>query len=247
MKYFLLSFILLGLTAVAPTNAFDDYTSDWISLFNGKNLKQWTGRGDKGTGDWIAAGAVSLDQSDPKKFMIEPGKSVLVNGTPGRTVDLMTTNEFGDIEAHIEFVVPKGSNSGVYFQSRYELQIFDSWGVEQLTYGHCGGIYARPKDKENNEGHAPHVNACRKPGEWQSFDVIFRAPRFDNEGKKIKNACFVKVIQNGTVIHENVEITGPTISAAFQIDEKPTGPIMLQGDHGPVAFRNLRIRPIKLN
>ncbi|HLF95430.1 MAG TPA: family 16 glycoside hydrolase, partial [Planctomycetota bacterium] len=81
-------------------------------------------------------------------------------------------------------------------------------------------------------------------GEWQSFDVVFLAPRFDAAGKKTANARFVKVTHNGQVIHEEVEVTGPTRAGAWE-DEKPLGPIMLQGDHGPVAFRNLRVRPLK--
>ena len=89
------------------------------------------------------------------------------------------------------------------------------------------------------------ANASKPPGEWQTFDVIFRAPRFDGSGKKIDNARFVKVIHNGRVVHQNVEVTGPTRSSAFN-DEKPTGPMMLQGDHGPVAFRNLWLKPLDL-
>jgi hypothetical protein len=171
----------------------------------------------------------------------------MINGEAGRTVDLLTKGEFGDLEAHLDFVVPKGSNSGVYFQARYEVQILDSWGVEQPKPGDCGGIYERWKDGRGYEGHPPRVNASRPPGEWQSFDVVFRAPRFDAGGKKTANARFVKVVHNGIVVHENVEVTGPTRAAAFESDEKPTGPIMLQGDHGPVAFRNVRVRPLKLD
>jgi hypothetical protein len=91
------------------------------------------------------------------------------------------------------------------------------------------------------------VNATKPPGEWQSFDITFRAPRFDADGKKVSNAKFVKVVHNGKVIHENVDLTGPTRAAHWD-DEKPAGPIMLQGDHGPVAYRNLRVKtsgPIK--
>ncbi len=140
---------------------------------------------------------------------------------------------------------PKGSNSGVYFQARYEIQILDSWGVEHPKYGDCGGIYERWKDNQGFEGRPPRVNASREPGEWQSFDVIFRAPRFDAAGGKIANARFVKVIHNGTVVHENVEVTGPTRASTFE-DEKPLGPLMLQGDHGPVAYRNLRVKSVQL-
>jgi hypothetical protein len=243
----LLSLCVAGLAALGTVCAADEPAAGWRSLFNGQDLQHWIGRNSQGTGDWLAAGAVTLDPTDAKKFTIAPGSSVLVNGQTGRAVDVLTTDEFGDVEAHLEFMVPQGSNSGVYFQGRYEVQILDSWQVTALKHGDCGGIYERWKDNRGYEGHPPLVNASRPPGEWQSFDVIFRAPRFAADGKKLAHACFVKVVHNGVVIHENVEVTGPTRAAAFESDEKPTGPIMLQGDHGPVAFRNLRVRPLKLD
>ena len=92
------------------------------------------------------------------------------------------------------------------------------------------------------EGHSPRVNASRAPGQWQSFDVVFRVPRFDEDGRKIANARFEKVIHNGIIVHEDVEVTGPTRASAFN-DEKPLGPLMLQGDHGPVAYRNIILAP----
>ena len=168
-----LSLGLLGLAAMRAASAADDPASGWMSLFSGQELQHWTGRDGKGTGDWMAAGAVVLDPSDPKKFAIGPGSGVLVNGKTGRTVDVLTTDEFGDLEVHLEFVVPQGSNSGVYFQARYEVQILDSWGVEKLQHGDCGGIYERWQDGRGYEGHPPRVNASRPPGEWQSFDVVF--------------------------------------------------------------------------
>jgi len=203
-------------------------------------------RGD--TGQWQVVGDVKVDPADAKRFVSTPGKGVVVNGPTGRTKHLFSRHEHGDVEAHVEFVVPKGSNSGVYFQGRYEIQVLDSWGkpAEGLKHGDCGGIYQRwdPKRKPPGfEGHAPRVNASRPPGEWQTFDVVFRAPRFDAAGKKIANARFVKVVHNGKLIHEDVEVTGPTRAAAFG-DEKPTGPLMLQGDHGPVAYRNVWLKPL---
>jgi len=211
------------------------------SLFNGSNL---TGL-RKPTGEWRVVGAVKLDPEDPKKFSTEAGSGVLINYPKGKTVNLHSELEHGDVEAHIEFVVPKSSNSGVYFQGRYEVQILDSWGVEQPKQGDCGGIYERWKDNKGYEGHPPRVNASKPPGEWQSFDVIFRAPRFDASGMKVENAKFIKVVHNGQVVHENVEVTGPTRAASFS-DEKPTGPVMLQGDHGPVAYRNFRLKAVDL-
>jgi len=189
------------------------------------------------TGDWTIAGEVSRDPKDAKRLAWKDGRGAAVNGPKGRTRHLVTKHEHGDCVAHIEFVVPKGSNSGVYFQGRYEIQVFDSWGVEKPTHGDCGGIYQRWDKGRGYEGRPPRVNASREPGAWQSFDAIFRAPRFDASGNKIANACFVKILHNGILVHENAELTGPTRAAAFR-DEKPLGPILFQGDHGPVAYRN---------
>ena len=83
----------------------------------------------------------------------------------------------------------------------------------------------------------------RPPGEWQTYDVEFRAPRFDENGRKTANATFVSVVWNGELVHENVEVDGPT-RASMLNDEAPEGPLMLQGDHGPVAYRNIRILSI---
>jgi hypothetical protein len=199
------------------------------------------------TGDWMAAKSVSLDPANAEKLTIEPGQGVFVNGAQGRTVDLITAGEFADVELHVEFCIPRHSNSGVYLMGRYEIQVYDSFGVEKDKYPgiECGGIYPRWIHEKETEGHSPRVNVSKPPGEWQSFDIVFRAPRFDAVGKKTANAKVVKVTHNGQVIHENVELNGPTRSAHWE-DEKPTGPILLQGDHGPVAYRNLRVRPIEM-
>ena len=199
------------------------------------------------TGQWQIVGEAFVSQQNEKLLASKPGKGSVVNGPNGKTVHLVSKAEFGDVKAHVEFMVPKGSNSGVYFMGRYEIQVLDSWGVAQPTYTDCGGIYQRWDEKrEPNgyEGHAPRVNASLEPGQWQTFDVIFRAPRFDASGKKIANARFEHVFHNGKVIHENVEVTGPTRASLFE-DEKPLGPMMFQGDHGPVAYRNIWIEPIE--
>ena len=212
----------------------------------GDTLDTWKGqRGD--TGKWKVVGDVGLDPANERKLVTKAGKGIIDNG--GRTKNLLSKEEFGDIEAHIEFMVSKGSNSGVYFQGRYEIQVLDSWGVKKLKHGDCGGIYQRwgknPSGKMGYEGVPPRVNASKKPGQWQTFDVIFRAARFDAGGKKIENAKFVKVVHNGIVVHENNPVTGPTRASAFN-DEKALGPLMLQGDHGPVAYRNIWIVKRKL-
>jgi len=212
-------------------------------LIGDGGLQAW-----KNAEGWIVAGEVTLDPAEPKKLASKDGKGILLNGKEGKAGNLFTTAEMSDVELHVEFMVSKGSNSGVYLMGRYEVQILDSFGAKDPHYSDCGGIYQRwdpkrGKGKEGYEGHPPKVNASKAPGEWQTFDIRFRAPRFDAEGKKTANATFVKVVHNGQVVHENVEVTGTTRAGAWE-DEKPQGPIMLQGDHGPVAFRSLRYRAL---
>lgn len=207
----------------------------------GSDFSQWRG----GTGDWQIAGDALINPQDEKLLSAKPGNGVIVNGPTGKTINILSKAEFGDVRAHVEFMVPKGSNSGVYFMGRYEIQVFDSWGVAEPHYSDCGGIYERWDDNRNPqgfEGHGPRVNASKAPGQWQSFDVIFRAPRFDEQGRKVANARFEKVVHNGVAVHADVEVTGPTRASTWN-DEKPAGPLMLQGDHGPVAYRNIRIEP----
>ena len=215
---------------------------DTVNL-TGSDFSAW--RGD--TGQWQIVADTFTNPQDEKLLSSKPGTGAIVNGPTGRTSHFFSKAEFGDIEAHIEFMVSKGSNSGVYFMGRYEIQVYDSYGVEKDEYPgiECGGIYQRwdeNRDPKGYEGHSPRVNASRAPGQWQTFDVIFRAPRFDDAGRKVSNARFEKVVHNGIVIHEDVELTGPTRAGAYN-DEKPAGPLMLQGDHGPVAYRNIRVEP----
>lgn len=195
-------------------------------------------------GDWRTAGDVRLDPTNPARFEPTAGRGVIYNGD-GKTLDIFTTAEYADLRVSYEFNVPKGSNSGVYFMGRYEIQIFDSYGVKEPKSSDCGGIYERWANNRGYEGHAPRVNASKPPGEWQKCEVTFRAPRFDKSGKKVENARFKKVVLNGQLIHENVEVTGPTRASHFE-DEQPAGPLMAQGDHGPVAFRNVKITPLHL-
>jgi hypothetical protein len=231
----------LGL-ALAPVACFG--AGQALVLFDGTRFAGWR----QPTGDWMAAKDVALNSADPAKFVVVPGQGIAVNGAKGRTVDLITEAEFRDVELHVEFCVSKHSNSGVYVMGRYEVQIYDSHGVVQDKYPgiECGGIYPRWIKEQNVEGHSPRVNASKPPGEWQTFDITFRAPRFDAGGQKTANARFVKVVHNGKVIHENVQLTGPTRGGPLWEDEKPTGPIRLQGDHGPVAYRNLRLKAVEL-
>ena len=211
-------------------------------VLTGGDFSQWRDN----TGQWQIVGDVFTKPDNNKLLSSKAGTGVIVNGPSGRTSHLFSKEEFGDVKAHIEFMVFKDSNSGVYFMGRYEIQVFDSWQKKPQYPGiECGGIYERWDDNrepKGYEGHSPRVNVSREPGQWQTFDIIFRAPRFNRRGEKVANARFEKVVHNGTVVHADIEVSGPTRASAFN-DEKPTGPLMLQGDHGPVAYRNIRIKP----
>ena len=212
-------------------------------IFDGNDLGAWR----RPTGEWFIAESVGLDSKDPKTFVVKKGKGIMINGK-GKTTNILSQFEHGDVKAHVEFCVPQRSNSGVYFMGRYEIQIFDSWGVDKPKQEDCGGIYERWKNNQGYEGHAPRTNASKRPGQWQSFDVLFRAPRFDSNGNKVENAKFVKVVHNGKLVHENVEVTGPTRAATYEkVPEQARGPLMLQGDHGPVAYRNIRLESVELD
>lgn len=215
-----------------------------VALLNGKNLDGWKGQWEGNL--WKVVGGVSIDEKNNKVFALKDGEGSIVNGDKGSTKNLVSEYQHGDCRLSIEFNVPNGSNSGVYFQGLYEIQVFDSYGKEDVEYSDCGGIYARYKDNQTYEGHPPMKNASKAPGEWQKFEVTFRAPRFDADGKKTENAKFVKVDYNGVTVHENVEVTGGT-RACMDREESPKGPLMLQGDHGPVAYRNIEITPLNLD
>jgi sugar phosphate isomerase/epimerase len=200
---------------------------------------------------WSMAADTYLHPRNENLLSTREGVGVVTNGRGVNVPSLVSKREFGDVRAHIEFMIPKGSNSGVYFQGRYEIQIFDSYGDTNTTYpgNECGGIYPRwdaTRLVKSFEGHSPKVNASLPPGQWQTIDCVFKAPRFDNSGKKIANAYFIKVCLNGVLIHQNIELTGPT-RASYKEDESTTGPLVLQGDHGPVAYRNVWVAPIDLD
>jgi hypothetical protein len=194
---------------------------------------------------WEIVGSVKSDMNSTE-FKSNIGKGTLLNRMlksdlykPG--LDLFTKMEHGDIYLELDFAMPKNSNSGIYLQGRYEVQLYESWGQSKPTHTDVGGIYERWIDASSKgfEGHPPRTNAGLAPGLWQHLAIEFQAPKFDNTGKKIQNAIFKKVILNGIVLHENVIVYGPTRAAAFQ-DEKAMGPLMIQGDHGQVAFRNIK-------
>ncbi|MBN9118267.1 MAG: DUF1080 domain-containing protein [Planctomycetes bacterium] len=222
--------------ALAPgSRAADTKTT---AAFNGKDLAGWKLKDEKKS-KW-AVGIAVIDPTKPTEFgPLAPAAP----GTPGDLVntkvggcDVYTEAKFGDVTVEVEFMIPKGSNSGVYLMGEYEVQIIDSFGkpADQLKPGDMGGIYTAA---------APKKNVCKKPGEWQKFVIEFQAPKFEGD-KKTADAKFLKVTFNDVVIHENVEVTKST-GGGLTGKEHATGPLMFQGDHGPVAFRNVKITPKK--
>ena len=196
---------------------------------------------------WQIAGDATAVLEKENTLETAKGKGVLVNNpskkNPGK--DLFSNFEHGDIDLELDYMMAKGSNSGIYLQGLYELQLADGWGKGNPHSGSNGGIYARwdesrPKGQEGYQGHAPRQNVSRAPGLWQHLKISFQAPRFDAKGNKTENARMLRVELNGVTIHEDVELIGPTRGAISQ-KEKATGPLRIQGDHGPVAFRNIKL------
>jgi hypothetical protein len=199
--------------------------------FNGKDLSGWKFKGPADRSKWTV-GTAALDPTDPHKLVVTEGTD-LVN-KESHSVDAYTEAAWGDCVLEVEVLVPRGSNSGIYLMGEYEVQVLDSFGKEKVGAGDMGGIY---------NAAAPRVNASKPHGEWQKFVIDFRAPKFDAGGKRTRPATFVKVELNGQVIHENLEMKGPT-PGGLTGKEVPKGPILLQGDHGAVAYRNFKVKPL---
>jgi hypothetical protein len=234
----------------------------WTPLFNGKNLDGWKARNPRAKQLWVACDDVRLDPAQAERLLpVGSGGSpsaALLCGQDGRGSDIMTNEDFYDYQLHLEFTVPRGSNSGVYNRGLYEIQVFDSFGAPKLAFHDCGALYERA---------IPGENHAKPPGQWQSYDITMR-------GKKLT------LIWNGKVVFQDKDVRyGETDRAAFErlnqensgkpdalrvklreengkyvgyfgeggtrsgLDgpDRP-GPILLQGDHGPVAYRNPYIR-----
>jgi hypothetical protein len=191
--------------------------SDAIVLFDGKDLSQWKD-GDK----WIIKDGVATSHG----------------------AGINTKQAFGDCQLHVEWATPEKvegagqgrGNSGVYLMERYEVQILDSY--ENPTYfdGQAGSIYKQQP---------PLVNACRKPGEWQSYDIIFKAPKFDEQGK-VATPAYVTVLHNGVLVQNHFEIKGATAwdKPPAYAAHPPKAPLHLQFHGNPVKFRNIWIREL---
>lgn len=195
---------------------------------------------------WSIAGDVTADLNKPNAILASPGTGVLVNTSVNNNgIDLVTNLEHGDADLELDYMLAKGSNSGIYLQGRYEFQLLDSWGMKNPRPGDNGGIYERwdeskPEGQKGYGGHAPRQNVSRGPGLWQHLRLSFQAPRFDATGRKFENARILRAELNGVVIHENLELQGPT-RGSISNAEAATGPLRLQGDHGSAAFKNIRV------
>jgi len=208
----------------------------WQALLNGRDLTGWHAETD-GPNEWFTSPAVVWRRVfAPTRLTAKPAPGDrIVNGKEGKAPNLVTDEKFGSFELYLEFLLAKGSNSGVFLHGLYEIQIFDSYGYDgPLTVGDAGGIY----------DHVPPArNAARPPGEWQSLRIWFQAPQFDSTGKMMAKPKVLRVLLNETPVQENVELQHPTTSH-MNISPAPRNPIMLQGDHGPVAIRNIYVKPL---
>ena len=205
---------------ITPGNGMEP-PSDAIVLFDGKDLSKWR----------------AVDHEGPAKWEVKDGY-VEVNGTGS----IRSKDEFADVQVHVEWATPsevKGEsqgrgNSGVYLQGRYEIQVLDSYQNKTYFNGQAGSFYGN---------FAPLVNASRKPGEWQTYDIIFHPPK-KADGGQVMPGSFT-VIHNGVLVQDHIPVKGGATTAAAYQDVATKGPLLLQ-DHGnPVRFRNIWIRPLQ--
>ncbi len=196
---------------------------------------------------WQIAGSVQADLKKANTLYFTKGTGILLNlpDSKQKGEDLYSLADYGDIDLELEYLMALESNSGIYLQGRYEIQLIDTWGATAIRSGSNGGIYERwdeskPNGQKGYMGYAPRQNASRAPGLWQKLKISFQAPRFDNKGNKTANAVMLKVELNGVLIHDHVELSGPT-RGAIGDGETASGPLRIQGDHGAISFRNIKI------
>jgi hypothetical protein len=200
--------------------------SDAIVLFDGSSLSKWE--------------TYLKGQPSPPKWKVENGYMEVVPGTGS----IQTKEKFGDIQLHLEWAAPaevhgnsqNRGNSGVLLMTRYEIQVLDSYDNPTYADGQAAAIYGQAP---------PPVNASRKPGEWQTYDIVFEAPAFD--GDKLVKPAYVTVFHNGVVMHNRREIIGRTPHAKLgtYAAHGPEEPLELQNHGSPVRFRNIWIRRLE--
>ena len=208
---------------VSPGKYDNQPPSDAVVLFTGKELNEW-----------------STMNGEPAKWKVNDNSMIVVKGTGG----VRTKKIFGDCQLHIEWKTPTAvegegqgrGNSGVFLMGNYEVQVLDSYNNRTYSNGQAGSIYKQ---------HIPLVNASRPPGEWQSYDIIFKAPRFNSDGT-LQSPAYFTVLQNGVLIQNHVEVKGTTTNTGLPAYKKHADkePITLQ-DHGnPVEYRNVWVREL---
>ena len=215
---------------VTPAARIGDPPSDAIVLFSGKDLSKWQSSGKRENAGKLGAPG----------WKIENGYMEVTRDSG----DLITIEKFGDVQLHIEWAAPAviesssqlRGNSGVLLMSRYEIQVLDSW--DNLTYadGGAGSIYGQTP---------PLVNAARRPGEWQSFDIVFEAPRF--EGGRLAKPAYFTVIHNGVLLHNRREVIGRMAHriVGTYAPHEAEEPLGLQNHGNPVRYRNIWVRRLK--
>lgn len=197
--------------------------SDAIVLFDGHDVSKWVGR-----------------DGGPVHWKVEDGAMEVVHDAGS----IETKEHFGDCQLHVEWASPaevKGDsqgrgNSGVFLLGKYEIQVLDSYKNRTYADGHAAAIYGQ---------YPPLVNASRRPGEWQTYDIFFVAPRY--EGQKLVSPAYITVVHNGVLAHHRQAIQGPTghkIVASYDVPHGPKGPVVLQTHVNPVRYRNIWIRPV---
>jgi 3-keto-disaccharide hydrolase len=209
---------------VTPAAVIGDPPSDALVLFDGKNLSHWRSAKDGGDAKW----------------QLQDGYLEIVP----KTGDIATREEFGDCQLHVEWATPAviegvgqgRGNSGVFLMQRYEVQVLDSYQNKTYYHGQAGSIYKQ---------YAPLVNASRAPGQWQTYDIVFKAPKFDDQGRVIERAR-ITVVHNGVLVQNNVEIYGTTSNdkPALYVAHAAKAPLQLQNHGNLVRYRNIWIRQL---
>ena len=189
--------------------------ADATVLFDGKDLSKWRN----------------------KSWKVEDGAMVCTKGSQ------VSVDEFGDMQLHLEFFIPKGlkgygqkrGNSGVFPMGKYEIQVLNCYDNRTYPDGQCAALYGQKP---------PDVNACRPAGEWQSFDIYFKAPVFND--RKLAQAAYVTVYHNNVMVHDNAAFLGPALwrKLASYRPHGPKGPISLQAHGSPVRYRSIWVRPL---
>ena len=216
---------------VTPEEIRSKAPSDAIVLFDGKNLSEWIMEKNNAEADWIVKDG----------YFEVPPKGESVGGS------IRTKREFGDVQLHIEWASPEKvegnsqgrGNSGVFFPGGFELQVLDSYNNKSYADGQASALYGwKP----------PLVNACRKPGQWQTYDIIFEGPKWDSEGNLLKKA-YITVLHNGVLTHHRQAYLGSTghKRVANYNRVSGNGPISLQNHNNPVRYRNIWIRELDLS